>query len=194
MSKTAISWFYFPCLLIELLFLVVVVIPAIQEYNDLLQRVAQERSQLQADQSSYGSQSEQVGQDQGSLAGDQVDLPRSQDAITSDIEVMAVVSLLGTIAWIGTLINLARAQLWIWFALTFLFGGILILIYLVAGPKPLKAGQVAQTTTNHAPGVQPPAHQQPSALEVLQLRFARGEIDAATFHQMSEQLRSSERR
>ena len=38
------------------------------------------------------------------------------------------------------------------------------------------------------PGV-PPV--QPSAMEILRQRFARGEIDAATFEQMRERLESS---
>lgn len=39
----------------------------------------------------------------------------------------------------------------------------------------------------------PPA-QQPSALHILQQRYARGEIDATTFDQMRERLEASERR
>jgi putative membrane protein len=39
----------------------------------------------------------------------------------------------------------------------------------------------------------PPAFRQPSALEILGQRYARGEIDAATFDQMRERLEASER-
>ncbi len=38
------------------------------------------------------------------------------------------------IASIGALINLARLQQWVWFVLVFVFQGIALLIYLIAGP------------------------------------------------------------
>ncbi len=38
------------------------------------------------------------------------------------------------IAWIGALVNLARLQQWVWFVLVFIFHGIALLIYLIAGP------------------------------------------------------------
>jgi uncharacterized membrane protein len=44
-------------------------------------------------------------------------------------------------------------------------------------------------TPFYRPGV-PPV--QPSALEILQQRYARGEIDAVTFDQMRERLESSQ--
>ena len=47
----------------------------------------------------------------------------------------------------------------------------------------------------HQPGQSPfqPSFQQPSSLEILRQRYARGEIDAATFDQMRERLEASER-
>jgi len=41
------------------------------------------------------------------------------------------------------------------------------------------------------PGVPPVQPTQPSAMEILRQRYARGEIDAATFDQMRERLEAS---
>lgn len=41
------------------------------------------------------------------------------------------------------------------------------------------------------PGVPPVSPVQPSAMEILRQRYARGEIDAATFDQMRERLEAS---
>ena len=42
-----------------------------------------------------------------------------------------------------------------------------------------------------APANDLPPYQEPSALEVLRQRYARGEIDAATYDQMRERLQAS---
>ncbi len=114
-------------------------------------------------------------------------------------------SLFGMIAWIGTLINLGREQEWIWFLLAFFFGGLVILLYLFAGPKArpsLQTPYAAGYSPSHSlPGVlpQPPivhtfqSAPSPSALEIIQQRYARGEIDAATFHQMRAELEATNR-
>lgn len=44
-------------------------------------------------------------------------------------------SILGSIAWIGTLINQGKQGQWGWFICTLLFGGIALLIYLIAVPE-----------------------------------------------------------
>lgn len=46
-------------------------------------------------------------------------------------------SVLGLIAWIGTLINQGKQEQWGWFVCTLLFGGIVLLIYLIAIPERL---------------------------------------------------------
>lgn len=52
--------------------------------------------------------------------------------------IMVLAGVIGTVSWVGTLINLGRAQKWAWFILTIFFGPLLIFIYLIAGPKPLQ--------------------------------------------------------
>lgn len=49
-------------------------------------------------------------------------------------------------------------------------------------------------TTRNAPVIgyhPPPPQHQPSAIEILRQRYARGEIDDATFQQMRERLEAS---
>lgn len=43
------------------------------------------------------------------------------------------------VARIGALIELGKAQEWVWFVLMIIFGWIVLLIYLLAGPKPKPA-------------------------------------------------------
>lgn len=56
-------------------------------------------------------------------------------------------------------------------------------------------GMSSQPPFAYRPGQPPfqPSMQQASAQEILRQRFARGEIDAATFDQMRERLTASER-
>ncbi|MBO0778732.1 MAG: SHOCT domain-containing protein [Ktedonobacteraceae bacterium] len=117
--------------------------------------------------------------------------------LVSMIVLMVLAGILNMIAWISTLINLSRAQAWVWFVLTFFFGGILIFIYLVSGqqssqrePYTLVQQGSAVAPYNPSSGPFPPASQpqQLSALEILQQRYARGEIDAPAFQQMRAQL------
>lgn len=97
--------------------------------------------------------------------------------------------LLGMIGWIGTLINLGKAHEWVWFFLTFFFGAIVVFVYLIAGPQPLKPGQVPQQQLAGLPPNVPLANPaQPSALEMLRQRYVRGEIDEATFDRMRTRL------
>jgi len=58
------------------------------------------------------------------------------------IILLLVGGILGLIAWIGTLINLARQGRWGWFVLTILFSGISIIVYLIVNPQPANASSV----------------------------------------------------
>lgn len=132
-----------------------------------------------------------------------IDTPTIEAIIILSI-IMALYGIPGIIAWIGTLVNLSRAQEWVWFILVFLFGGIAVLIYLLAGPQPRGVGPALQAqqvvpapppnTPFGGPAYYPPPAQayppaQPlSALDLLQQRYARGEIDTATYDQIRARL------
>lgn len=91
------------------------------------------------------------------------------------------------IVWISTLVNLSRGQQWAMFVLTFFFGGIMVFLYLVSGPPVPREGQIPQTMAPPLPG--PYLYQpQPSALDVLHMRLARGEIDEQTYQRLRAML------
>jgi putative membrane protein len=71
-----------------------------------------------------------------------------------------------------------------WFVILALLIGFL-LRRLISGSRPMS---FYRPTPFYQPGV-PPV--QPSAMEILRQRYARGEIDAATFEHMRERLESS---
>lgn len=114
---------------------------------------------------------------------------------------------LGLIALVGALVNLARAGERTWFLLVFFFGSIMLLIYLIDGPRPLAKGEARpqrpvapHPPPNYALGVPiPPSSPQASVLpqsvsvlEILRQRYARGEIDTATFDEMRARLEAQE--
>jgi hypothetical protein len=57
------------------------------------------------------------------------------------ILVLVVGAVLALVAWIGALIKLAKLGQWVWFILTFLFSGIMMLVYIFAGPTEPAAAQ-----------------------------------------------------
>ena len=73
---------------------------------------------------------------------------------------------------------------WGWFMM--MFGGILWIAVLVILAWALIRWLGRKTPTS---GLSTPAS--PSALEILQQRYARGEIDTATFEQMRERLQAT---
>lgn len=138
----------------------------------------------------------------------------SSNSILVIIEISLTVlgSLCGTVAWIMTLVQYARAQSWGAFTLTLFFSGIMILVYLIAGAQPGQpASYVAQPPGAYVPiesayppmqpvppGAYVPAANaypsmppQPDAVSLLQQRYARGEIDAEMYRQMLAVLTSS---
>jgi hypothetical protein len=107
--------------------------------------------------------------------------------------------ILSLVAWVNALVNLARAQEWGWFWGVLLASGIVMLIYIFAGPEPLTPEQIAYAREQrlagytlapqpYPPDAMPYAQPGSSALAILQERYARGEIDAAIYRQMRAQL------
>ena len=101
--------------------------------------------------------------------------------------------LCGMVAWIMTLIQLAQAQSWGYFTLTFFLSGLMVPIYLIVGVPPgppapygvLPPGTYAPAAVAYPPMQSAPAQPpQPDAISILQQRFARGEIGAETYRQM----------
>ncbi len=85
--------------------------------------------------------------------------------------------------------------LWLLMPLFFigrLFWLVLLLVLIGALVRRFMAGSRPMTFDRHAPFYNPGMPQaQPSAMEILRQRYARGEIDAATFEQMRERLEST---
>jgi len=74
---------------------------------------------------------------------------------------------------------------WGWFMMA--FGGVLWIAILV-----ILVWALIRWLERKAPASGPSMPASPSALEILRQRYARGEIDAATFAQMREQLQATE--
>lgn len=74
---------------------------------------------------------------------------------------------------------------WGWFMM--MFGGVLWIALLV-----VLAWALIRWLERKAPGSGPSTPTSPSALEILRQRYARGEIDTATFEQMRERLQVTE--
>jgi hypothetical protein len=206
-SKTTIGRLYGLALFFEIIFTIVFFAvyastadsSAIENDQFVIQY---DQQQLQQDQgNSYPSA---IAQDQQRLTQDQQQLTRDQQQVKLPFLITSLIfmvgaSILGMIAWIGALINLSRGEQWAWFILMFFFGGITLLIYLIGGPAVPAAGQtpVRQQWASGLQGNAPPAvapqmasplvpqpSPQPSAIDIAQQRFARGEIDAETYRQM----------
>lgn len=55
--------------------------------------------------------------------------------VVISIALFCVASVLGIIAWIGVLVKQGKQEQWVWFVCTLLFGGLVLLIYLLAVPE-----------------------------------------------------------
>lgn len=201
MSKKAIGWLYFSAVLLQII-LGITFVSSFQGYNITLAKVVADQNQIAKDTPDFSNDPSNFGWnirygDLNSLANDQRTLEVDQATMIVSGLLLVVAGILGFIAWIGTLINLSRAQAWAWFVLTFFFSGIMIFIYLLGGPtspqtRQYPQAQPAGTSTTASGSYQQPsvpqAHQlqqpQLSALEILQQRYVRGEIDTPTFQQM----------
>ena len=73
------------------------------------------------------------------------------------------------------------------------FGGVLWIALLVVLVWAVIRWLERRTTTQAPPSTGTPSSN-PSALDILQQRYARGEIDAATYEQMRERLVASDER
>jgi hypothetical protein len=75
----------------------------------------------------------------------------SSTSAGAGVGIMAIVSallfivagILATIAWVGALIKTARLGQWVWFVLLLLFSGIMMLVYIFAGPTEPKTAAMA---------------------------------------------------
>lgn len=74
---------------------------------------------------------------------------------------------------------------WGWFMM--MFGGVLWIAVLV-----VLVWALLRWLEGKAPASGPSTPASPSALEILRQRYARGEIDTATFEQMRERLQATE--
>lgn len=196
-SKTVIGRFYALALLFEIILAIIFFAGFTSTTQQGQQTIQQDQQQIQQDQSNAPGL---VSADQQQLAQDQQQLAQGQQStIIIMLLLMVIAGIPGMIAWIGALINLSRGEQWAWFILMFFFGGITLLIYLIGGPAVPAAGQtpVRQPWVSGlqgnaplavAPQMASPLVPQPppqlSALDIVQQRFARGEIDAETYRQM----------
>ena len=121
---------------------------------------------------------------------------QGSNAMTAGILILVVGSVFGLVAWIAALINLSKGKEWAWFILMFFFSGIMLLVYLIGGPPIPGSQQYMIRMQQQWPNYPPPPYYHPgqpsqsiSALEILQQRYARGEIDAATYDQMRNRLK-----
>lgn len=126
------------------------------------------------------------------------DLQHYKDIMNANLRYILIVALItsliggifGLIGWIGMQINLAKARLWAWFALNFLFGSLSWIIYLIIGPDPDQQVPVSRPAPAAQPAAPSSSPQALSALDILKQRYARGEVDTTTYHQMRDELLS----
>lgn len=85
------------------------------------------------------------------VAGGAASANTNSTSVGAGAGIMAIVSLLlyivaavlATVAWVGALIKTAKLGQWIWFVLLLLFSGIMMLVYIFAGPTEPKTAAMA---------------------------------------------------
>jgi uncharacterized membrane protein len=173
MSKKAILIYYAISVLVGIVSTIGYV-QSLSDYNRFSPQLETAENERANSQGNYDLLSQDIAYDQRKVT-------ETSTAMSEWLVFLIAAGLFGMFAWIGALINLSKAQEWGWFIPMCFLGAILLLVYLIAGPQPLEAGQQPAKALSAR-----------SALDLLQQRYAAGEIDTATFHHMLAQLRASE--
>jgi Short C-terminal domain len=193
-AKKTIGVLYLLGLGLTILLPVAIFLTPGEAYNETLKDVSFDQDLISIDQANHPSE---VPTDQAALAADQQKLDAARGDLIRDSLLGAIPGqVLIVIGWIGALVNVARAREWTWFVLLFFLSGIMIIIYWIAGPQPgeervlppVRAGLGSGGSAPY-PGARAGASPEPdAAMAILRQRYARGEIDTATYDAMRARL------
>jgi hypothetical protein len=211
MNKSAIVAFYYFLIVVNTI-TSMAFLQQFSLYNVTQQRVKQQAQYIATMNQDFKSPPDEVSNRELGELQSQVQINQT-NTISAGVFV-GISGILVLIIWIITLVNLGRAREWGWFFGMLFAPGVVMLVYAIAGPKPLKRGAAPQlqpsslspqlASTPQLPSTPysyPSAsHQQsfrplqsaPSSLEILRQRYARGEIDSATYDEIAARLQSPE--